>query len=237
MESDISLVKDQLLDNLWIPIGQELGRVKFPRRKKNKNLKFFTLTTGFNYREIVEFVNSKICTYDIILAWTNSSTKKLRVETAVKVKVFNNAKFDEINQRRHPIGEFFPFDIMNLDYISQDDWNSGNKLLKVIKSYNDTIKQQKNKGSPAFAILFTIPIIDSPIERSQFSGIDDVRGVIVNYNSFPETITSAQEKIDYLQNLIISLINVHGYKVIKSDKIFINGKFKVFSIGLIAEAD
>ena len=235
MDAQISEIKSLFMSELWLPLSFHFGKLKAPRIRKYKDFRFFTLTTGFDYSEIEKFVKSNISKYDNTIAWTNNSTKKYRIETGVRVKVFNQAKYEDINLEHHQISNFFPFDIINLDFLSQDDWNSPNKLVKVIKSYGDTVKCQDAKRSSSFLIILTVPIDDSPILREQFNILRDFPGVITKCSSFPVSIQDTDEKISFLEALLISMVSDSGFEVIDCKTKTTRRPLSAISIAVIAK--
>lgn len=235
MDAQISEIKSLFISELWLPVSLDLGKMKAPRIRKNKDFRFFTLTTGFDYSEIEKFVKSNISKYDKTIAWTNNSTKKYRIETGVRVKVFNQAKYEDINLEHHQVSNFFPFDILNLDFLSQDDWNSPSKLLKVIKSYGDTVKCQDAKDSSSFLIILTVPIDDSPILKEQFNILRDFPGVITKCSSFPDSIQNSDEKISFLEALLITIVSESGFEIIDCKTKSTQRPLSAMSIAIIAK--
>ncbi len=235
MDTLISQVKSHFINELWLPLSFDLGKMKSPRIRKNKNFRFFTLTTGFDYTEIEKFVKSNISKYDGTVAWTNNSTKKYRIETGVRVKVFNQAKYEDINLEHHQVSSYFPFDIINLDFLSQDDWNSPNKLLKVIKSYGETIKCQDTNDSTSFLIILTVPIDEQPILRDQFEILRDFPGVITRCSSFPPSIKNMDEKVSFLETLLVEMISEFGFEIINCKTNSTQQPLSAMSIAIIAK--
>ncbi len=234
MDSQISEIKSIFISELWLPLSFAYGKFKAPRIRKNRDFRFFTLTTGFDYSEIEKFVKNNISKYNNTIAWTNNSTKKYRIETGVRVRVFNQAKYEDINLEHHQVSNFFPFDIINLDFLSQDDWNSPNKLVKVIKSYGETIRCQSAKDSSSFLIILTLPIDVSPILGGQFDTLRDFPGVITKCTSFLFPIQNTDEKISFLETLLITIISEGGFEVIDCKTKSTQQPLSAISIAIIA---
>lgn len=233
MEADISQVKSQLLRELWGPYGNKIGEINARTKRKNKELDVLTLTSDFNYEEIEYLVNSRISKYEKIVAWTNNSTKKMRLEPYVKVRILNQAKFEDINLGRHRVGKLFPFDIINLDYLSQDDWDSNSKLLKVVGSFNEILKSQKNNSHPNFAIFLTVPLTEEPIRKSDACGKVLPVSFKEEYSSYPNEVVGEEMKARFLENLFLSLLRENGLEASKEELKIVQTPLKTFSIAII----
>lgn len=236
MDAQIQEIKSIFISELWLPLSVQFGNVKAPRIKKNKNFRFFTLTTGFDYSEIEKFVKSNISNYKNTVAWTNNSIKKLRIESGVPVDVYNQAKYEDISLEQHLIANCFPFDIINLDFLSQDDWNSSDKLVKVIKSYSDTVKCQDAKDSSRFLIILTVPFDNFPILREQFNILRDSPGVITKLSSFPDLIQNTDEKISFIEALLIAIVSDSGFGVTDCKTKTTRQPISAISVAIIAKA-
>ena len=235
MNNAKSTVKDQLISELWLPSSKILGEAKAPRLKKNKNFKFFTLTTGLDYNDIICLIKSNISKFDKITAWTSSSNNKIRVETSLKVKVYNQENYEDADLNSHDIRNLFPFDIINLDYVSQGNWDSSDKLRKVVCNCQETIKLQKAKNSDMFLLILTIPLEDEPIQKDVFLDLMHGGSSFTSYFDFPDTIVDKNNKASFLEEILTQLFLKNMYVIFKTERKLIEQPMSVFSISIIAE--
>ena len=149
-------IKSQLIRELWFPFIKNAGDYFYPRKKKNKELKIFTLTSDTDYQEILCFLDHNLTIHERIIAWTNSHFKKIRLETElgpIKIKglvTYENA----ILSNQAQIIQIFPFHIINLDFSSQNPNLEMGRIETEMKSIEKTIQIQKERGCP-FVLIYT----------------------------------------------------------------------------------
>ena len=155
--SEVLDLKDRLIKELWLPKTQEGSNIFFPRLKENKKMKLLTLTSDTNFQEIVEFEENNLTEKECIVVWTHSHIKKLRLETELSpAKVLGATRYENSTLRSSfAISEHFPFDIINLDFSSQQPDLESGRIEKEIQSLEKTIRLQRECQRTGFMLIYT----------------------------------------------------------------------------------
>ncbi|MBA7524865.1 hypothetical protein ES705_17010 [subsurface metagenome] len=222
MMTEVDSIKDQLIDRLWLPIALEGGLIFFPRLRKNKRMKLFTLTNDRNFNEIIKFENNKLTKRKQIVAWARDTFKKIRLETESIGLVLGGSLFeDSILSNSCPLVEHFPRDLINLDFSSQYPELENGRVEREINSLEKTIYLQYQKNGSSFVLLLTTLIDSNDIERDvivQSSNVIQISGWVgLNIANFSQVISDVNEKSDLIKALTIELCQKYGYINIKSD--------------------
>ena len=161
-------LKNNLLDDLWLPIIHKFGSAHLTPLKKNKEMKVLTLTSDLDYQEIVRLEEDKLTTKQCVTAWTYSHIKKLRLETEISpVKVAGTTRFeDSISSASLSIKNQFPFHLINLDFSSQDPSFEIGRIEKEIACLEGTLKIQKDTGGHNFFLAYTTIINSNQLDYS-----------------------------------------------------------------------
>lgn len=206
--SEISDIKTQLLNDLWLPSAKKGGEVLYPRLKKNKKMKLLSLTDDRNFQEIGIFEEEALITRDRVIAWTNSHLRKLRLETELSpAKVFGTTRYeDSVSGSSFALSEYFPFDIINLDFSSQNPDLESGRIEKEILSLERTVKLQRDNNCAGFVLVYTtlldshslnyqnIVTASNALHIPQWSGLD--------LEDFSSSVTGREEKISCLESVI-----------------------------------
>ena len=119
----IESIKDELIEELWIPLIKEGAQKFYPKLKKNKKMKLLSLTDDSNFNEIIRMEEEKLnrMAEDNVL-WTTNHLKRIRLETEAVGIIFSDAFYgDSIEDTSDGIPTHFPRDILNLDFSFQKD--------------------------------------------------------------------------------------------------------------------
>lgn len=209
--SEISEIKAQLLNGLWLPNVKKGGEIFHPRLRKNKKMKLLTLTDDGNFQEVVRFEENYLITRDRTIAWTHSHLKKLRLETELSpARVFGTTRYeDSISSSSFSLSGYFPFDIINLDFSCQNPDLESGRVEKELESLERTIKLQTEHNNMGFVLIYTtllnsnnldctnIVTTSNAIHVPQWSGLD--------LGGFPPSIVDHMEKIRCLKSVITKL--------------------------------
>lgn len=199
-------LKDKLIDDLWLPVAREGGKIICPKAR-NKKMKFLTLTNDMNFQEISKFEENKLTTKDRIFAWTYSLFKKLRLETDLApAKVFGATRYeDSILRPQFLLSSYFPFDVINLDFSSQDPEMEAGRIEKEIKSMGKTIQLQKAQGNK-FVLIYTTLL---NFNNLKYGNIANTLGL--SSQDFPSSIKDQMEKIECIEYVINRICSKHNY--------------------------
>ena len=153
----LATIKTQLIDVLWLPKVDDFANREYPRRRRNKDLRLLTLTNDKNYDEIIRMEESNITKREKTVAWTNSHIVGWRLDTILgRATVARDARFETCaGDNFLPIHSHFPFDILNIDFSSQNIESSPGRLEREIDCLEKTISIQKQKDIEKFVLLYT----------------------------------------------------------------------------------
>ncbi len=216
--SEFVKIKDNLIQSLWLPVIAKGGSMFYPKLRKNKQMKLLTLTNDENYKEITELKSHKITDKDLIYPWNYDSLKRIRLESEGLDNVFGSKYEDSIMAPTHIIQEHFPFDIINLDFSSQDPVEEVERLEKEIISLERTLFLQRSKGSdkPGCVLIYTTVINGQMMdckklkEGSNKFSMSGWSGLSL----MDDQLTSDyQKKIQILENITSQLAAKYGYNV------------------------
>ena len=212
-----TLIKAKLVENLWIEVAKQAGDIFYPRLRKNKNMRLLTLTTDINFREIIELTDKNLTKKELIVAWTHSHIKKFRLETEIApAKVLGSKRYEHsISTSSFALGEYFPFDIINLDFFSQEPLVESGRVEREIQGLEKTIKLQKDNGSKGFALIYTTLLNSNSLNLlSIITASNNIRtqgwsGLRIN--GYPQNIPGNQEKTNCLKDILQTISTKYGY--------------------------
>ena len=114
-------VKGNFLKNVWLPLATRAGSHFHHRKRNNKCMKLFTLTSAKNYAEITTFRDTGLTIPKRVVAWNRDIWESSRLQTEIPITVIGSSKFeDAMNSDPSFLSEFFAFDILNIDITAQD---------------------------------------------------------------------------------------------------------------------
>lgn len=238
----ITQFKDKLVEELWLPTTQKWGNVLRPRVKKNRRLRLLTLTSDVSFEEVTKFEKEELTQRECVVAWNFSHIKKLRLETEISpAKVFGPPRYENCaSSASFPIKEYFPFDVINLDFSSQDPAFEAGRIEKEIGSVENTIKLQKTKGSDSFILVYTTVLnandldyesivqTSNNIPSSGWSGLPS--------EEFPVKVVKQEEKMQCIETVVRKICSKYGYNYeieMKAISIGKGNRYKICSIAVL----
>jgi hypothetical protein len=214
---DYNQIKTQLVRDLWFPTIKNGGKILYPRLRKNKQMKVFTLTTDTNFEEITTLMSNKLTQKERIIAWTQSQFKQFRLETNISLYiVFGGARYeDSISSLSFPLGNHLPFDVTNLDFSSQDPSFDEGRVEKEIISLEKTIKLQKNRYNNNFILIYTTILNSNNLNLALICSASDAIQVTgwqgLTLAEYPSNISDNIQKINCIENLLGKIIQKYNY--------------------------
>jgi len=218
----ISEIKTQLINNSWLPNVKVGGEILYPKLRKNKKMKLLTLTDDTNFQEITIFEQNNLTSKDYIIVWTHSHIKKLRLETELSpAKVFGPARYeDSILGPSFSLDNHFPFDIINLDFSSQNPDLESGRIEKEIQCLEKTIMLQMVHGNKGFILMYTTLLNSNNLDYINMVNTSNAIHMPgwsgLNPNDFSASITDHMGKSRCLENVLNKICSKYNY----------NGQFK-----------
>lgn len=227
MMVNVDSLKDRLIAELWLPIAIEAGTGFYPRLRKNKKMRLFSLTNDRNFNEIVKFEENKLTQREDVAVWTKDTLKRIRLETESIDIVLGGSLYEQsIWGNNCPLHEHFPMDIINLDFTSQDPDLGNGRIEKELESLEKTVNLQNQKQGKNFLLMYTT-IIDSNnlnkdgvIHTSDSIRVNGWSGL--NINNFSQPLIDENSKKSFIEELIKKICQKYGYRNSTSNNLVIN---------------
>jgi hypothetical protein len=227
--SEISEIKTQSINDLWLPKVKKAGEIFYPKLRKNKKMKLLTLTDDRNFQEIKVFEENSLTTKDCVIAWTYSHIKKLRLETELSPTiVFGPARYeDSISSSSFSLRSHFPFDVINLDFSSQDPYLETGRVEKEIECLEKTIILQSAQRNKEFVLVYTTLLNSNSLNYMSIVSTSNAVHVPgwsgIPSGNFPPSITDQMEKIRCIESVLSEICLKYNY----------NGEFekRFYSVG------
>jgi hypothetical protein len=180
-----------------------------------------SLTSDENFVEIPAFVDAKLTLRDTVFLLTYSNFRRMRLESE-GFEVLTTARYEDIiSSTSNELTESFPFEILNLDFLSQDPTAHDGRVEREIESIEITFKLENERQSGAlrgFILIYTTLIDEKTI---------DLRGLVTKLNShsvdgwsgmnpshYPNAATTLDQKLSSLEKLVKDMAAKYGYTVI-----------------------
>jgi hypothetical protein len=218
--SEFDIVKSQFIQDLWLPCVRKGGEYFVPRKRKNKELNVFTLTSDTNFQEISSFIKNGLTKQEKIFAWTNSHIKQMRLETEFsEVNFLGLSKYE--TSIAHPnflLKDHFPFHVINLDYLCQEPRCEPGRLEKELIGIERTISFQRERRSEC-VLLFTTLLNGNAMDLQAICDeSDDIRmphwnGLLDDMRDKSTPISDNQQKIDLLNEILTDLSGKYHYSI------------------------
>lgn len=216
---DIPPHKHVLIDKLWLPTTQKWSNVLRPRVRKNKRLKLLTLTSDASFKEVIKLEEEELTEKECVVAWTHSHIKKLRLETEMSpAKVSGIARYETcVSNPSFVIKDHFPFDIVNLDFSSQEPVFDPGRVEEEIRSLEDTIKLQSDVGGDAFIMLYTTVLNSNDLDYKTIVRKSNSVPVLgwsgLSQDEFPTKIAAQAEKMRCIEAVVSCMCSKYKYNV------------------------
>jgi hypothetical protein len=149
--------KHRFVCELWLPMVKKSTKHFFPRKRANFGMSLFTLTADNNFEEVAYFSDRTLIEKRKTVVWSYASVKCWRLETELpESTIVGLARYENSvsDDTAFTIKEKFPFNIINLDFSSQDPENEEKRIEKELDSLERTISIQ-NETNGDFILLFT----------------------------------------------------------------------------------
>ena len=214
--SNGSRLKDEMIDRLWLPKAREASSIIYPRRKKHARMRMLTLSDGLDVDEVIKLEEANLVTREDSVAWVSSMNKRWRVEAENIGLVIDGHVYDASFLRPScPLVVHIPFDILNLDFGSQDtDMNEGRTETEMI-ILEKFIRLQQENGKPKFLVIFTVPINSCELDSARVVRESNAMRVDgwgeLRSDQFPQRIDEQSEKMDFIQAMTESVVGKYGY--------------------------
>ena len=211
--------KNRLINELWLPNVKRSGDIFYPRLKKNKKMKLLTLTNDINFQEIARFEESKLIEKENVIVWTYSHIKKLRLETELApAKVLGATRYENsASSSSSSISEHFPFDIINLDFSSQDPDLECGRIEKEVQSLEKTIRLQREHEGTGFILIYTTLLNSNDLNYESIATTSNrihVSGWSGLYlEEFSSHIADQMEKMSCIESVMSKICLKYNYNV------------------------
>lgn len=217
--ADIDSLREQLIEELWIPIIKEAG-AHFYRRRKNKKMKLFTLTDGVAFRELIRLEEEKLIQRGDAVLWVNNMIKAVRAETEARGIVLSGSICDEaVLDVSGQLNPSFPCDILNLDFSSQEPDSNNSSIEKELEKAEHFINLQNQKHCNGFVVLQTMIINTAALNRDGVKRGSDAmlengwNGLTVA--NFTQPVSDNSQKFDFIKHVLQSLCQKYKYRILK----------------------
>jgi len=217
--ADIDTLRDQLIEELWLPMVKE-GGTHFYSRRKNKQMKLFTLSNGVVFNGLIRLeVENLIQRGDAIL-WVSNMIKAVRAETESRGAVLSGSICDEeILGATCQLNPFFPRDILILDFPSQDPNSNGSRLERELEKVEQFMSLQNRKHCTGFVLLFNTVInneaINGNIVKNNSDAMHEDGWGGLALGNFPQPVADNNQKPDFIKHILQSLCPKYKYRVLK----------------------
>ena len=222
-------IKSRLLGELWLPMAIKGGNIFYPRKKKNKDMKVLTLTSDTNFNEINLFSDKNLAQRRDIVVWNNEYLKRVRLETELgNTIVLGSSRYENsIKNQNFPLNQYFPFDIINLDFFSQEPISEEGRIENEVISIEETIKFQKITKTN-FIMIYTTILDNNTLDLNKICDESDKRmlrkwpGLTIDEELLEGAINDNSKKIEGLGCVLSQICRKYNYSFESAEKVCIN---------------
>jgi hypothetical protein len=231
MLSKFLYIKKTLIKQLWLPIAIEGGNKLFPRLRKHKKMKLFTLT-DMDYEEIKAFEENKLTKREDSIVWNYSYQQALRLETELgKSNVLYEGRFeDTLIEDKISIFDNLQCEIMNLDFTSQNPSSLEGRIENEINAQYIIIHWLNKYKKNGVVLIYTTLLDDIEININKLSI------TFSNNVNFTNLISDMNDKVKFINTAFDAILSNNNYRLFKSNEMIldINGSTnKIFSRAFI----
>lgn len=227
--SEMDSIKSRLLGELWLPMAIKGGNIFYPRKKKNKDMKVLTLTSDTNFKEIYLFLDENLAQRGDIVVWNNEYLKMIRLETELgDSSVLGTLRYENsIRNQNFSLKQYFPFDIINLDFSSQKPISEDGRIEKEVISIEETIKFQKTTETN-FIMIYTTILDNNTLDLNKICDESDKRmlrrwpGLTIDEELLEGPINDSSKKIEGLGCVLSQICRKYNYSFESAEKVCIN---------------
>lgn len=242
--SEFDIVKSQFIQDLWLPCVRKCGDYFVPRKRKNKELNVFTLTSDTNFQEISSFIKNGLTKQEKIYAWTYSHIKRMRLETELSdVNFLGLSKYEtSVANPNFRLKAHFPFHIINLDYLCQEPRREQGRLEKELIGLERTISFQRDRRSECVLIFTTLlnghtMDLQAICDESDGIRMPHWRGLLNDGRDKSTPISDNQQKITILNEILTDFSGKYFYSTeLRTKSIPLpNGAIAYSSVAILKE--
>lgn len=217
--ADLETLRGQIIEELWLPIIREAGREFYGRRRK-KRMKLFTLTDGVIFKELIRLEEEDLIQRGDAVLWVSNMIKAVRAETESRGVVLSGSICDEevLGTSCH-LNSFSPYDILNLDFSSQENILINARIERELEKTEHFINLQNQRHCKEFVVLLTTVINVETLNRDRVKNNSDAicengwNGLILD--RFPQAISDNNQKSNFIEHILQSLSQKYKYKLLK----------------------
>lgn len=244
MPYNFSGLKRKLVNALWLEAVVRAGSMKYPTRRRNKQMTMLTLTNADELSEIHVFIAKKIIVKEDVVAWNYSFFKVMRLETELQSVIGKTRYEQSICNPTHEVRRHFPKEIINLDFTSQDPQETDGRIENELQSVEETIRIQSEhltSEKELFVLIYTTLINSNNMVCDRIAQSSDAKIVRgwqgLNFTEFPNQITDANTKTRIIKHLLSQFSSKYGLVFNAEGEIQeqINGNTFVYSIAGIVK--
>lgn len=219
---NVNAQKNQLTNSFWLSKVKEASDAFYPRRKI-KRMRLFTLTDGINFNEISKFEEERLIQRADVVAWVISDfTKRMRLEVeSVGFIVEGDILTEFIIDSQCEFQNYFPVDIINLDFSSQDLQMQNGRIENEIICLEKHINLQCNRGCDKFVIIYTTVLNSHSVNKNEIIRLSDAiqfdGWTGLSIPNFTDHITDLNQQKVFIKETLCKLHQKYGYSNISLD--------------------
>ena len=217
-------VRSSFFNRLLLPFSIYAGSQFYPRRTY-KRMKVFTLTSPANYDDITLLKENNLTSNEFIRAWTSGLWNRSRLETACPIRVVGHTRFENHMSAQNSattcrfLNEF-PFDIINIDFISQYPDSGSGYIENEINALENTIKIQKQQEmNNSFVLMYsTIPSsqnINCALLKTNCDSIHCDNWIPLNIAGYANSVSTIQDKLELIHDALTHLVRKYDLSIIR----------------------
>jgi uncharacterized protein YifN (PemK superfamily) len=203
-------------------------------------MRLFTLTDGISFGDISKFEEENLIQKEDVVAWVKTMIKRFRAEAESVGTVFDGHIYDNElflgNSCQAKV--LFPFDIINLDFESQEPTLERGRIEIEMDKLEKIIILQNRHSCNKFVLMYTTLIDTCDIDANRVKQTSDSLTMSgwngIEPNGFTGLIIDSIVKQRFLRNFFEQLIRKYAYTCVPTIACFpcnINGlDVQLFSI-------
>lgn len=208
---DFFAIKQDLINELWLPITIQGSKKLYPHRLKHKKMSLFTLTDR-EHKEVASFENDRIIKRNLINALSSSLQNMFRLECDLgKSEIIDSGKFEDMIDDPEIINKYLLCDILNIDYSSQKPLKSKGRIENELRALNKTIEFLSQQTTKGYILIYTTPLNGLSVK------VSDISFQYTKPDSFNDIISNINDKELFLTDIIKSIAFNNNYDEFKKD--------------------
>lgn len=205
----------KILKEICLPTARIVGGKVYPNRRKRKNLKALILGSSEYLDPVNSLIREGLTTKDNLIVFQRELNKQLRIETDGFNTLGGRAFESVMENQDSELLNVFPFEIIYLDFPSQEPEPIEGRAERELESIEYTISTQVSKDSKCFGLIYT-SIIDSfgisPTEVFKSSSKKYVDGWYPKkFDGFGERCIEFNESVKLVDAALMVISKKYGY--------------------------